>query len=47
MVAKAPVNQGCRVSHAAVSAPSAASCTIGVNRPPEPNVPRTLWISTW
>ena len=42
MVAKVPVNQGCSRSQAAVSAPSAISLTIGVNSPPEPNVPRTL-----
>ena len=46
MVPKVPVNQGCSRSQAAVSAPSSASCTIGTNSPPEPNVPRTLQNST-
>ena len=47
MVANRPVNQGCSRSHATVSAPSAASWTIGSNSPPEPNVPRTLCSTTW
>src|SRR5690606_23900744 len=46
IVANEPVNHGCSHSHAAVSAPSATSYTIGVNSPPEPKVPRTLCSST-
>ncbi len=45
-VANEPVNQGWSRSQAAVSAPSATSLTMGVNVPPEPNVPRTLWRTT-
>ena len=47
MVANRPVNQGWSRSHATVSAPSAASLTIGSNAPPDPNVPRTLCSTTW
>ncbi len=47
MVAKLPVNQGCSRSHCTVSAPSAASLTIGSNWPADPNVPRTLCSTTW
>ncbi len=45
-VANEPVNHGWSRSQAAVSAPSATSWIIGVKSPPEPNVPRTLWITT-
>ncbi len=47
MVAKRPVNHGCRRSHTTVSAPSVTSLVIGSNTPPEPNVPRTLCSTTW
>ena len=46
-VANRPVNQGCSRSQSTVSAPSAASLTIGSNSPPDPNVPRTLCSTTW
>src|ERR1700712_3753206 len=46
-VAKDPVNHGCPRSHVTVSAPSAISSTKGVKTPPDPNVPRTLWNTTW
>ncbi|CFB88005.1 Uncharacterised protein [Mycobacterium tuberculosis] len=46
MVPNRPVNQGCSRSHATVSAPSAASLTMGSNTPPDPNVPRTLCSTT-
>ena len=36
IVANRPVNQGCSTSHAAVSAPSVASLTIGSKTPAEP-----------
>lgn len=40
-------NQGCLVTHSRVSRPSSRSWRNGSKVPPEPNVPRVLWISTW
>jgi hypothetical protein len=46
IVAKRPVNHGCRRIHSTVSAPSAASRSIGKKSPPDQNVPRTLCNTT-
>ena len=38
-----PSHQSCSSSQATVSAPSLGSLTMGVNSPPDLNVPRQSW----
>src|SRR5690348_9888255 len=42
-----PAHRGSPASQAGVARPSSRSWRIGSKTPPEPNVPRVLWISTW
>ena len=45
--ANRPPNQACCRSQATVSAPSSISRLNGSKSPPEPKVPRQLWLTTW
>ncbi len=42
-----PSNQGWAATHSSVACPSACSLRTGTNSPPDPKVPRQLWMTTW